>query len=150
MKTRTFFAALALTGCLAFMGCEQSKKNDSNNANGTENIEKNTHVAGDDSVNVTSGDDRVRATKDGEPFTGEIWSDDGKTYVLKFKDGESNEGILYHKNGKPAMVAGEVEKFYDEEGKELTAEKFTEEYAEYLEEVSPQIEGVFQKMNNMK
>ncbi len=153
MKTKSILSMLVLAGGLVLFGCAQGKKGDSNDAS-TDSTQVEQSAAKKastaDSVEVTAGGDRVRAVKDGEPYTGEIWSEDGKTYVMKFKDGKSYEGILYHKNGKPAMVEGENGKCYDEDGSVLTAEEFTVKYYKYLEEASEQIEGVFSKMKNMK
>ena len=106
MKTKSILSMLVLAGGLVLFGCAQGKKGDSNDAS-TDSTQVEQSAAKKastaDSVEVTAGGDRVRAVKDGEPYTGEIWSEDGKTYVMKFKDGKSYEGILYHKNGKPAM-----------------------------------------------
>ena len=157
MRTKTFFAALALTGCMIFTGCKNTgNSKDSNDATKEGDKKEQADKAGagnaeaKDSVSMTAGEDRVRAVKDGKPYTGEIWSEDGKTYVMKFKDGKSYEGILYHKNGKPAMVEGDNPGCFDEDGKEMTAEEFTVKYFNILEEAGSQIEGVFAKMKNMK
>lgn len=154
MKTRTIFGALVLAGSVMLIGCAQKKSDAAGNevaadSTAVEAVADSGAVA-NDGVEVTAGSDRVRAVKDGKPYTGEIWSEDGKTYVMKFKDGKSYEGILYHKNGKPAMVEGENGKCYDEDGSVLTAEEFTVKYYKYLEESGSQIEGVFAKMKNMK
>ena len=156
MRTKSIFGVLALAGVMMLMGCEQKKSDAAGNevaadSTGVESVAvADSAAANNDGVEVTAGSDRVRAVKDGKPFTGEIWSEDGKTYVMKFKDGKSYEGILYHKNGKPAMVEGENGKCYDEDGSVLTAEEFTVKYYKYLEESGSQIEGVFAKMKNMK
>lgn len=156
MRTKSIFGVLALAGAMMLMGCEQKKSDAAGNevaadSTGVESVAVADSVAANsDGVEVTAGSDRVRAVKDGKPFTGEIWSEDGKTYVMKFKDGKSYEGILYHKNGKPAMVEGENGKCYDEDGSVLSAEEFTVKYYKYLEESGSQIEGVFAKMKNMK
>lgn len=151
MKTRTIFGALVLMGAMLLTGCSQKKKDAAGNEVAADSVAVADSVkAGDKSVEVTAGSDVVRAVKDGKPYTGELWSEDGKTYVMKFKDGKSYEGILYHKNGKPAMVEGDNGKCYDEDGSVLTAEEFTIKYYKYLEESSEQIEGVFSKMKNMK
>ena len=152
-------SALVLAGSMTIWGCtgSGSSKDTNDAAKGEQQTEQTAQKANGpdgmtkEGVEVTADTDRVRAVKDGAPFTGEIWSDDGKTYVMKFKDGKSYEGTLYHKNGKPAMVqTDDGLKCYDEDGSEMGSEEFTLKYFNYMEEAGEQIEGVFSKMKNMK
>lgn len=79
------------------------------------------------------------ATVDGKPFTGEIWSDDNKTYCLETDKGVVTGFKLYHSNGTAAYVmaspADTLEAF-DEAGKSIPLDTFIKRYESLADELT--------------
>lgn len=72
-------------------------------------------------------------------FTGELWSDDNLV-CDKVKDGKIVEAIIYHKNGKKAMVTKDGKpEYFDEDGKPMDFNEFADKY---FYEVSKSLESV--------
>lgn len=135
--------AILILAALVITGCKDSQKQDNKEkADAKKEMKK-------DEVVILPGDSTLVAMKNGKGVTQDIWSTDSATFVMKFKDGKPTGSIIYHKNGKEAVVAdtktGES-KYYDEEGKEMPDTTFFEKYGPYIEEIGPQLESVFSKM----
>ena len=156
MKTRLFIAIAIVGGCIAFSSCGSSdKKNEPAKTEKKvdpkqEKFNKEVKEArAKDSVNIEAGENGLQAKKNGQAFTGEVWSLDGKSYVMKFKDGQPDGSITYHKNGKKAIDAAADGKttYYDEDEKEMEEEEFMKNYEKYLDEIGEQLESVFARMD---
>jgi len=155
MKTRFFIAIAILGGCIALASCggdskKQPEKKEKKVDPKVEKFNKEVKAAiAKDSVNISAGDNGLKAEKNGQAFTGEVWSLDGKSYVMKFKDGLPDGSITYHKNGKMAINAGPDGKttYYDEEEKAMEEKDFLAKYEKYLDEIGEQMESVFARMD---
>ena len=146
MKSKLLAFAILACGLMALTGCKNSDGKKSDEKEKTEQS-----AAEQESVVLNAGEDEITAEKDGKPFTGEVWSEDGKSFVMNFKDGEPVNSVTYHRNGKEAIVASSdasnpEPKYYDEEGNEIDVDVFMEKYEAYVEEVGPQMESVFAKI----
>ena len=84
-----------------------------------------------------------RIYKGEEPFTGQVWSEDGKSFCLTSRNGEVTSFAMYHANGREAIRFDNVDdelKAYDEAGEEMPIDSFAVEYrslAETLHEIFP-------------
>ena len=85
----------------------------------------------------------------GEPFTGEMWSDDGRFMKLTVEQGNPQKMELFHSNGKVAYLQfrdadeHKQEIFTDENGKQISSAEFDEKYADILirlEEIGEEVE----------
>lgn len=90
-------------------------------------------------------------THNGESYTGQVWSKDGKSFAVEVSDGRPIKITLFHKNGNPAIVStkflhdGEL-KHYDINGYEMTEHEWETKYESILNEVD--IEGEFPIFSN--
>mgnify|MGYP007056203293 CR=1 FL=1 len=79
------------------------------------------------------------ATVEGKPFTGEIWSDDNKTYCLETDNGVVTAFKIYHSNGTAAYVmaspADTLEAF-DETGNSIPLDTFIKRYESLADEMT--------------
>ena len=86
-----------------------------------------------------------------ESYTGQVWSKDGKSFVVEVSDGRPIKITLFHKNGNPAIVStkflhdGEI-KHYDINGYEMTEGEWERKYEDLLKEVD--LEGEFPIFSN--
>jgi len=68
-----------------------------------------------------------------EPYTGQVWSKDGKSLVVEVSDGRPLKITLFHKNGNPAVIStkilhdGEL-KHFDINGYEMTEGEWERKY----------------------
>lgn len=154
MKTRIFIAIAILGGCIALSSCggdskKQPEKTEKKVDPKVEKLKKEVKAAiAKDSVNISAGDNGLKAEKNGQTFTGEVWSLDGKSYVMKFKDGQPDGSITYHKNGKMAIEAkNDTTLYYDEEEKLMKEEDFMAKYEKYIDEIGEQMESIFMRMD---
>ncbi len=75
-----------------------------------------------------------------EPYTGQVWSKDGKSLVVEVSDGRPLKITLFHKNGNPAVIStkilhdGEL-KHFDINGYEMTEGEWERKYESLLNEV---------------
>lgn len=75
-----------------------------------------------------------------EPFTGQVWSKDGKSLVVEVSDGRPVKITLFHKNGNPAVVStkilhdGEL-KHFDINGYEMAEGEWERKYGDLLNKV---------------
>lgn len=98
-----------------------------------------------------------RVYKEGKPFDGTLYSDDGNFCIMKVENGRIVECRFYHNNGEVAMVqtpspklSGEVlfdyredeVNYYDEDGNALTRDDFMEKYSSYMSAKSSSIDSV--------
>jgi len=151
MKTRLLIAITLFAGAIMLTNCGDKKDNKEQKTEKKANPvqEKFNKDVEDaikkDGVTIKAGEEALKAEKDGKAFTGEVWSIDGKSYKMDFKDGAPAGSTTFHKNGKPAIVAAPEggEKYYDEDGKEMEVDKFMEKYEKYIDEIGPQMESVF-------
>ena len=80
-----------------------------------------------------------------EPYTGQVWSKDGKSLVVEVSDGRPLKITLFHKNGNPAVIStkilhdGEL-KHFDINGYEMTEGEWERKYEDLLNEVDLQDE----------
>lgn len=159
MKTKILLTAMVLGGCLAFMSCKDNKSDKKENTELSaadkkkaeeEAMKKAVEEAIEkDGIVLQGGEQSIGAQKNGEAYTGEVWSLDKKSFVMNFKDGKPVNSITYHKNGKVAIEADSengTETYYDEEGIEMDVEAFLKQYEKYLDEIGPQMESVFSRM----
>ena len=85
-------------------------------------------------------------TYNGESYTGQVWSKDGKSLVVDVSDGRPIKITLFHKNGNPAVIStkilhdGEL-KHFDINGYEMTEGEWERKYGDLLNEVD--LEGEF-------
>ena len=81
-----------------------------------------------------------------KPYTGQVWSKDGKSLVVEVSDGRPIKITLFHKNGNPALVStkilhdGELEHF-DINGYEMTEHEWETKYGDLLNNFD--LEGEF-------
>ena len=79
-------------------------------------------------------------THNGESYTGQVWSKDGKSFAVEVSDGRPVKITLFHKNGNPAIVStkflhdGDL-KHYDINGYEMTESDWETKYKDLLNEV---------------
>lgn len=79
-------------------------------------------------------------------YTGQVWSQDGKSLVVEVSDGRPVKITLFHKNGNPAIVStkflhdGDL-KHYDINGYEMTENDWETKYKDLLNKVD--LEGEF-------
>ena len=84
---------------------------------------------------------------DGTPYTGEVWTKDGKSAVINVSDGRFVKITYFHKNGNPAVegaqriIDGRRSKrvyftYYDINGYELTEHEWETKYADLFNEVN--------------
>lgn len=80
---------------------------------------------------------------DDAPFTGEVWSDDGKTWCLESEAGEMVGFTLYHTNENKALTlsAPDSLKAYAENGEEISLDSFNNAYKSLAREV-PELAGL--------
>lgn len=82
----------------------------------------------------------------GESYTGQVWSKDGKSLVVEVSDGRPIKITLFHKNGNPAIIStkvlqdGEL-KHFDVNGYEMTEGEWERKYENLLNDVD--LEGEF-------
>lgn len=135
--------AILILAAMFMTGCKDSPKQDNKEkADAKKEVKK-------DEVVLLPGDSTLVAMKNGKGVTQDLWSTDSATFVMKFKDGKPTGSIIYHKNGKEAVVADTktgTSTYYDESGKEIPDTVFFDKYADFLEEITPQLESVFAKM----
>lgn len=76
-------------------------------------------------------------------FTGEVWSDDGKTWCLESEAGELVGFTLYHANESKALTlsAPDSLKAYAENGEEISLDSFNNAYKPLALEV-PELAGL--------
>ena len=159
MKTRFLLTIMVLGGCLAFMSCKDNKSDKKENTEQSaadkkkaeqEALKKAVQEAIEkDGIVLQGGDETIGAQKNGEAYTGEVWSLDKRSFVMNFKDGQPVNSITYHKNGKIAIMADSekgTETYYDEEGNEMEGDAFLKQYEKYIDEIGPQMESVFERM----
>ena len=85
MKTRIFIAIAILGGCIALSSCggdskKQPEKTEKKVDPKVEKLKKEVKAAiAKDSVNISAGDNGLKAEKNGQTFTGEVWSLEGKS-----------------------------------------------------------------------
>lgn len=83
---------------------------------------------------------------DNQPYTGQVWSKDGKSLVVDVSDGRPIKITLFHKNGNPAIIStkilhdGEL-KHFDINGYEMTEGEWERKYENLLYAVD--LEGEF-------
>ncbi len=76
-----------------------------------------------------------------ESYTGQVWSKDGKSFVVEVSDGRPIKITLFHKNGNPAIVStkflhdGDL-KHYDINGYEMTEGEWERKYEDLLDGVN--------------
>ena len=159
---KSFLLTVVLVGSmLTFTACKENKGEKNEKTELTDADKKKAEQAAmkkavaeaieQDSIVLQAGEEQLGAQKNGEAYTGEVWSIDKKSFVMNFKDGKPVNSITYHKNGKMAILADSekgVETYYDEEGNEMEGEKFLKQYESYLEEIGPQMESVFERMGH--
>lgn len=66
-------------------------------------------------------------------FSGEIWSDDMKTFCMVVKNGVISDVKTFHENGQLAILnhtadGNDLHTYYDENGKEMTEDAFNAKY----------------------
>lgn len=97
--------------------------------------EKRMHVS-----DMTFKDGGGHAFHEGEPYTGDVWSDDDKTACFTYKDGELSVMTAFHDNGQVACTAGQKEgegsKYFDTEGNAIDEMTFFGTYRSVLENVA--------------
>ena len=97
--------------------------------------EKRMHVS-----DMTFKDGGGYAFHEGEPYTGDVWSDDDKTACFTYKDGELSVMTAFHDNGQVACTAGQKEgegsKYFDTEGNAIDEMTFFGTYRSVLESVA--------------
>lgn len=80
-----------------------------------------------------------------EPFSGEAWSDDGKTICLSFEDGKIISARVFHENGNTALdgvsLIGEST-VYDEEGHPMKLQDFIKNYPQLVYAIKRMVEGM--------
>ena len=94
--------------------------------------------------------DKTCISMDGKPFSGEVWSDDNKTYCLQVENGSLVSYTLYHPNGQPAVTITTSEpstQFYDESGKALPLDSFISHYRVLADEVTDLAERIENSRN---
>ena len=75
-----------------------------------------------------------------EPYTGQVWSKDGKSLVVEVSDGRPVKITLFHKNGNPAVIStkilhdGEL-KHFDINGYEIAEGEWERKYGDLLNKV---------------
>ena len=75
--------------------------------------------------------DKETILKHGEPYTGEVWSEDGRSYCLTSRNGELTKFVMYHLNRQEAVRIDNLsDEFtvYDETGKEMNIDSFAVQY----------------------
>ena len=69
--------------------------------------------------------------QDGNPFDGEVWSEDGKSYKAFVNCGLLKKIEYYDNDGKTfCVVENEEKKFFNEKGDEITRDQVRELYKE--------------------
>ncbi len=154
MKTKILIVTAVISGFMAFTSCGERKEEKREKPEATAQTKFNEEVKAAqkaDSIEIAASDSTLKATKNGEDFTGDLWSLDGKSFVMHFKNGKPTGSTTYHKNGKVAIEAKMGNKaselYYDENGKTLSDSLFLIKYEKYLDEIGPQLESVFARMN---
>ena len=77
--------------------------------------------------------DKESILKNGEPYTGEVWSDDGKSFCLTTRNGELTRFVMYHLNGREAVCIDNLDDemtVYDEGGETISIDSFATQYKE--------------------
>ena len=130
---------LITMACLSFVLFSYSCKE--NKGGQTENNEQKDTLAvksiKTSEIILDEGFDMINP--DSTLFTGEVWSDDGKTFKMIVKDGDVEETFTYHENGQLAIsshnnnMGEEVNAYYDEEGKEMSEDDFMAKYQSVME-----------------
>lgn len=84
-------------------------------------------------------------------YTGQVWSKDGKSFVVEVSDGRPVKITLFHENGNPAIVStkflhdGDL-KHFDTNGYEMTESEWESKYKDLLRAVD--LEGEFPIFSN--
>jgi hypothetical protein len=87
--------------------------------------------------------DKENILKNGEPYTGEVWSEDGKSFCLTTRNGEPTKFVMYHLNGQEAVRIDNLSDdmtVYDETGAVMPIDSFAilyEDLAGTLQELFP-------------
>ena len=106
---KKLLAAIVCTCCMTLAGCN----------------------SGEVKISELSGTDK--AMYQGKPFTGKSVTEDGKTGYFLWENGEVAGVVINHDNGEKALERIEktgTDKFYDEDGKEISESQFSEKYPE--------------------
>ena len=118
MKNTIFALIAVMAAAIAMTGCEKKK-----------------HIS-----DMTFKDGGGYAFHEGEPYTGDVWSDDDKTACFTYKDGELTVMTAFHDNGQVACTAGQKEgegsKYFDTEGNAIDEMTFFGTYRSVLESVA--------------
>lgn len=71
----------------------------------------------------------IYAFDEGKPYDGEVWSDDGKSIMLRFSTGILKEVCSYAEDGWLAIKESEDgETYYNQKGEVITRSQFKELY----------------------
>ncbi len=150
MKTRFFITTVLFAGAMILTNCgKKDSKDEVGQAQEKFNKEIQEAIK-NDGINIQSGDSVLKAQKDGEAYTGELWSLDGKTFKMDFQDGLPVGSTTFHKNGKIAIQSKSdsgTEIYFDENGMEMDVDDFFKKYEKYIDEIGEQLESVFARMN---
>ena len=88
----------------------------------------------------------TNAYLDGEKYTGEAWSDDGKTVCVAFDNGAITSVNVFHTNGTVAVsgksLSGKAQ-YFDEEGNEISVDDLIMNYPDIIQRLNKMVENMY-------
>lgn len=88
----------------------------------------------------------TNAYLDGEKYTGEAWSDDGKTVCVAFDKGAITSVSVYHSNGTLAVsgkaLSGSAQ-YFDDEGNKIAVEELMMNYPDIIQCLNKMVENMY-------